>query len=122
MAEKLASEHVSAVAARGASIIRELTSDNERLHAENLQLRDKVASMERDGEIRKLASEMEEKGLNANLSFEEKVAHIQGYTDLSQVQEAVKMASAGHIRLASVTDEPGRGSTDSLTSFCLSGE
>jgi hypothetical protein len=122
MLSKLASSQVATVAARGATIIRQQSEKIASLEEENHSLREKVASMRRDREIEALASEMEEKGLNADLSFEEKVAHIRGYSDLSQVQEAVKMASAGHIRLASVTDRPGRGDSDPLTAFCLRGD
>jgi hypothetical protein len=92
------------------------------LEAEKTQLQQKIASMEREKDIEILAKEMDEKGLNADLTMDEKVAHIRQYTDLSRVREAVKMASSGNIRLAEVSKEPGRGPQDSLTSYCLGGE
>ena len=49
----------------------------------------------------------------------EKVASIRQAQSLENVREAVKMASAGYIRMADVSDTPGRGSTDPLTMFCL---
>lgn len=113
---------LSAVSARASRTIRELSSKVASLEAEKTQLTDKIASLEREQEINLLATDLEEKGLSANLSFEEKVAHLQQHPDLSRVREAVKLAASG-IPIASVTDdEPGRGSADSLTSFCLGGE
>jgi hypothetical protein len=113
---------LSAVSARGSRAIRELSEKVASLESENQVLRDKVASLEREKEIEILASEMEEKGLSANLSFDEKVASLRRYDDLSRVREAVKLAASG-IPIASVTDDqPGRGTVDPLTSFCLGGE
>ena len=113
---------VSAVSARASRTIRSLSEKVASLETECDGLREKVASLEREKEIELLATDMEEKGLSANLSFEEKVAHLRNYTDLNQVKEAVKFAAAG-IPIASVTeDEPGRGVSDPLTSFCLGGE
>ena len=53
------------------------------------------------------------------MTFEEKVASIRRAQNLENVREAVKMASAGYIRMAEVSDSPGQGSTDPLTMFCL---
>jgi SepF-like predicted cell division protein (DUF552 family) len=92
------------------------------LEADKTGLVEKLASMERNREIEIIAKDMEEKGLNAELTFEEKIASIRNHRDLENVKEAVKMASSGEIRIANVSDLPGPGSTDSLTSFCLGGE
>lgn len=122
MSVKLASSQVSVVAARGAALIRELSTKVASLTDENHSLREKIAGMERDQQVRAIAADMEEKGLNADLSFDEKIAHIQKHTNLSQVQEAVKMASSGSIRIATVTAKPGKGgAVDGLTEFCLTG-
>lgn len=125
MSTKISSAQAAMVSARGSSTIRSLVSKVSSLEEENAQLRDKIASMERDREIEELASEMDEKGLNSGLSLDEKIAHIRSYKDLQTVREAVKMASApGNIRLASVSDdEPGRSATvDSFTEFCVTGQ
>jgi hypothetical protein len=119
---KIGNTHVAAVVARGVITLRAMTTKYASLQSENTQLREKIASMEREQEIAVLAKEMDEKGLNADLTFEEKVAHIRQHTDLSRVREAVKMASSGSVRIADVTTEPSRGLRDSLTSFCLGGE
>ena len=119
---KRGTEQVSVVAARGARTIRLLTTKNASLTAEAVTLREKVAGMERDRQVETIAAEMEEKGLNAEMTLDEKIAHIRTQPDLGRVEDAVKMASSSSIRLATVTDEPGRGQMDSLSAFCLGGD
>lgn len=116
---KVSSEQVSAVAARGAVTIRSLIEKTAALQSENATLREKIAEFERNQEIQTIAADMEEKGLNVELSMEEKIAHIRQYTDLDKVREAVKMAGAGSVRLAEVSDQPGRGALDAFTAFCV---
>ena len=116
------SAQASVVAAKGAATIRTLTEKNASQATELSELRQWKTSRERDDEIRKIASAMEEKGLNAELTFNEKVASISSYNDLKQVEQAVEMASSGNIKLASVAeDTPGRGGSDEFTSFCIGG-
>jgi superfamily II RNA helicase len=116
------STHFSAVAARSATALRQMTEKVASLQQENHQLRAKISEYEQHNEIADLAREMEEKGLNQEMTFEEKVASIRNSGRLENVKEAVKMASAGYIRLADVSEAPGRGSTDTLTAFCLGAE
>ena len=119
---KIADEQIAAVSARGAATLRAQSARISELESENFILRDKIASMERDEEIESLAAEMEEKGLNSDLSYEEKVAHLSRTSDLSRIRDAVKLASAGGIRLADVADLPGRASgQDSFSAFCVTG-
>lgn len=113
------STHFSAVAARSAVALRELTEKVASLEQQNAELRAKITEYEDGNLISEIAREMEEKGLNQDMTFEEKVASIKAAQSLENVREAVKMASAGFIRMADVSDAPGRGSTDPLTSFCL---
>ena len=113
------STHFSAVAARSAAALRELTEKVASLEQENYQLRNKIQHYEDGALISEIAREMEDKGLNQDMTFEEKVASIRKAQSLENVREAVKMASAGYIRMAEVSDSPGRGSTDPLTMFCL---
>ena len=91
---KISSEEVSAVSARGAIAIRTLTQKVASLEVEKAGLLEKVAEHEREKEINAIASDMEEKGLNADLTLDEKIAHIRTSEDLNRVREAVKMASA----------------------------
>lgn len=119
---KIGNAQLAAVSAKGAVTIRSLVEKVASLEQENIALRTKIASIERDARVDELAREMEDKGLNVEMTFEEKVAHLRGQANLENVVEAVKMASAGHIRLADVSDHPGTGAIDPLTSFCLTGE
>ncbi len=119
---KIGSAELAAVSAKSAATIRSLTEKVASQELEITQLRTKLASIHRDGQISELAREMEDKGLNADMTFEEKIAHLRGHAQLENVREAVKMASAGTVRLADVSDHPGTSALDPLTSFCLSGE
>jgi hypothetical protein len=119
---KIGNAQLAAVSAKGAIAIRSLVEKVAGLTQENVVLRTKLASIERDARVSGLAREMEDKGLNADMTFEEKVACLRGQANLENVTEAVKMASAGHVRLADVSDHPGTGALDPFTSFCLSGE
>ena len=117
---KIGTAQISAVSAKGAATIRTLVEKVASLETEKAQLTEKLASMEREREVEVIAKDMEDKGLNAELTFEEKIAHIRAHNDLENVKEAVKMASTGEIRIANVSDLPGPGTVDSLTSFCIS--
>lgn len=64
------------------------------LGAENANLKAKVAQFEKEKRAREIASVMEEKGLEADRSIEEKVAALMG-SDLDIAEQAVKMASSG---------------------------
>jgi hypothetical protein len=119
---KIGSAELAVVSARSAATIRSLTEKVASLEQENVQLRTKLASIARDHKVAEIAREMEDKGLNAHMTFEEKIAHIRGHAHLENVQEAVKMASAGSVRLADVSNQPGSSALDALTSFCLTGE
>jgi hypothetical protein len=119
---KISQAELAAVSAKSARTIRALSEKVASLEGENLQLRTKLASNGRDAEISDLAREMEEKGLNADMTFEEKIAHLRGHAHLENVKEAVKMASAGSVHLAAVSDHPGTSALDPFTSFCLSGD
>jgi hypothetical protein len=102
-------EGLSAVAARGAKVIRGLTEKNASLETENAQLRDKVASFERVERLRALASEMEDRGLSPDLSYAEKVASLSKHHDLEKVAQAIQLVGAGRLELPRVSDETGPG-------------
>jgi hypothetical protein len=76
------------------------------LSEENQRLREKVAQFEHRARVEKVASLMEEKGLQPELSFEEKVAVLSQKDNLDVIEEAVNL-SAPQFKLASV-DEGGR--------------
>ena len=82
------------------------------LSEENQELRTKVAAYEKRDRAEKVASAMEEKGLEPELSFEEKVEGLLRREDLEVVEQAVGM-SAPQMKLASVHEDgptvPGDG-------------
>jgi hypothetical protein len=119
---KIGSAELAVVSAKSAAAIRSLTEKVASLEQENIHLRTKLATIARDTQIAELARDMEDKGLNAHMTFDEKIAHLRGHAHLENVREAVKMASAGNIRIAELSDRPGSGALDPLTSFCLTGE
>ena len=119
---KIANEQIAAVTARAAATMRAQNSRIMELEAENGRLHDKLASVERDQVIAVLAQEMEDKGLNPELSLSEKIASLHRVSDLNRVQDAVSLASASGVRLADLSTLPGRASgTDGFTSYLLTG-
>lgn len=102
--EKISSNQASSILKQAGTTIRGLVE-------ENRDLRDKVANYQREFRIEKLAKDMEDKGLNNELSFEEKVASLRGSeTSLEVTEEAVKLASpqVGHFQFGD-DDIPGGG-------------
>lgn len=85
-----------------------LAAENLRaLSEENQELRQKVAHFEKKERVEKIASKMEEKGLEPELSLQDKIAGLLKRDDLSVVEEAVSM-SAPQMKLASVSDGDAR--------------
>ena len=81
-----------------------LAAENLRaLSEENQELKTKVSHYEKKDRAEKIASKMEEKGLEPELSMQDKIAGLLKRDDLSVVEEAVSM-SAPQMKLASVAD------------------
>lgn len=122
--DKIAGPDAAVVLARSAKVASALADENDGLRVENDQLRAKIASYERRDRVRSLASQMEERGLNADLTFDEKIASIDSYEDLDQIEQAIKMAGAGSIDLPSVSDQLGRGANPkhSIHAFFATGQ
>lgn len=81
-----------------------LAAENLRaLSEENQELKTKVAHFEKKERVEKLASKMEEKGLQPDVSLQDKIASLMKRDDISVVEEAVSM-SAPQMKLASVHD------------------
>jgi hypothetical protein len=100
--QKIASKDASALLKQAGASIRQLVQENQ-------GLKEKLAKKDRDGRIVKLAQDMEEKGLNSELSLAEKVAHLRKVPNLEVTEQAVKLAAAqGHV-LGDVANEPGGG-------------
>lgn len=73
------------------------------LSEENQQLKEKVAQFEHQAHVEKVASLMEEKGLQPELSFDEKVEALSRKDNLDVIEQAVGL-SAPQLKLASVHD------------------
>ena len=81
-----------------------LAAENLRaLSEENQDLKTKVSHYEKKARVEKIASSMEAKGLEPELSMEDKIAGLLKRDDLSVVEEAISM-SAPQMKLASVSD------------------
>jgi hypothetical protein len=120
---KIGSTEVAIVVAKGARALREMVEKNASLADENQQLRAELLTLRHEQEIAKIASEMEERGLNAHLTLDEKIAALRVHQSLDHVKEAMSMVqSTTTMSFGKASEMPGRGSLDSLTSFCLGGE
>ena len=91
---KIGNAQLAAVSAKSATTIRTLVEKVASLTQENTVLRTKLASVARDTQVSELAREMEDKGLNVDMTFEEQVAHLRGQANLENVMEAGKMLGA----------------------------
>lgn len=97
--EKISNVQVGQMMKAAAASLRSLSERNQ-------QLEEKVASYERKGRVEKIASQMEEKNLQPELTFEEKVAGLLKKENLDAVEEAIGM-SAPQIKSASVHEDTG---------------
>lgn len=81
--------------------LRSLSVENKSLADERDELLQKVASFEHEKRVEKVAKAMESKGLNPDLSFDEKIASLRQHEKLEVLEEAVNL-SAPQMKLASV--------------------
>lgn len=107
---KLASNEVAATLSQVGPTLRALSE-------ENVALKEKVAAYQRQERIEKIATVMEDKGLDRDNSFEQRVVNLSNHDDsrLNAVEEAIEM-SAPQIKLASVSDHAGNPS-DATSAF-----
>jgi hypothetical protein len=99
--EKISSKDAAALLKQAGAAIRTL-------HEKNQELKEKLATRNREDRVEKIAREMEEKGLSPELDLDEKVASLQKAQNLDVTEEAVKMAApqGAHFDLS---EEPGQG-------------
>lgn len=93
MTTKISSAQVAQLSKLAADNLRALSGENVHLRNENAELKTKVAAFEKRARVEKLATAMEEKGLNPDTSFEQKVAELMNRDNLDAVEEAVGMAA-----------------------------
>lgn len=101
--DKLSSTEVSNMTKLAAAALRSLSGENQDLKAENSELKQKLASYEKREHAEKIATMMEDKGLENGVSFQDKVAGLLKRDDLRVVEEAVSMSSP-QMKVASVVD------------------
>jgi hypothetical protein len=85
------------------------------LSGENQVLKEKIAQYEKRDRVEKIASTMEEKHLDPETSFDQKVESLMNADDLGVVEKAVEL-SAPQIKLAALSDHPGNPS-DAASAF-----
>lgn len=105
---KLSSDDVRGTLAQVGPTLRALSE-------ENSTLKEKLAHYQKMERVAKLASTMQNKGLNPETTMEEKVAALMQRDNLHVIEEAVSM-SAPQIKLAEVSDRPG-SATDAASAF-----
>ena len=120
--------HAAAVAARSALTLRKLASALEQKDQECARLREKVAAYQRRDRVRDLARQMDERGVNPDMSLDQKVASINSHCKtpaaFDTLETAIKMAGAGRVELAVVDDDtpaPGNSSADNFHNYLVSG-
>lgn len=114
MFEKISGAEVNEILKTSAATLRAISEENE-------SLKEKVAHFEKKEQAEKIANLMEEKGIQPELSFQEKVASIMVRENLSVLEEAITL-SAAQVKLASVHDDDratveGDPSGDAATRF-----
>ena len=95
--------------AQASQVLRFASANMRKLAAENRTLQARVAGFEKEARCRKLATVMQEKGMNSELTFEEKVASLmsQSDSDIAITEKAVDLSASGDVKLASISDGPG---------------
>jgi hypothetical protein len=113
--QKISSNDAASLLKQAGAAIRNLTQERN-------VLREKVASYERGQRVEKIAREMEDKGLNSDLDFEQKLAALSQAQNLDVTEEAVKLA-APQGRIIGNPDElqPG-GGVHAFEHFIMTGE
>ena len=118
MLNKISSQDASSLLKTAGATIRTLKQECDRLKAENDAFR-------KEARVKDIARSMEEKGLNSELSTEEKVAQLREAPNLDVIEEAVKIASKQSVGIGSVTRDgegPGGGGLSPFEQFILTGE
>jgi hypothetical protein len=122
--EKLSQTKTASFLKQAAATIRSQKEDNDTLSAENSDLREKIAGFEREQRVEAIARDMEDKGLNDALDFNEKVASLREQDNLDVMEEAVKVASPQTPGLHFQTDDdaPAGSGASAFETFIVTGE
>lgn len=115
--KKISSQDASSLLKTAGATIRALNEKNASLQSEN-------NAFKKEARAREIAQSMEDKGLNSEMTFDQKVAALKTQ-DLTVVEEAVKMASRQNVGIASLTNDgegPGGGGMHPFETFIQTGE
>lgn len=88
--------------------LQHLSEENAALKEKNASLEDRVVKFERKERAEKIASMMDEKGIQPEVPYDEKVTHLVENEDLDIVEKAMSL-SAPQLKVASVHED---GSSD----------
>jgi len=112
--QKISSQQARGLLKTASVVIRKLAAERDDLRSEN-------EGFKKEARARQIAQDMEEKGLNGDLSFEEKVASLKVRDNLDVTEEAVKMASP-QAQLFDVGDDTAGSSLSAFETYILTGE
>lgn len=104
MPQKISNVQVAQLQKLASSTLRALSEENQTLRTEKADLLTKVAAFEKRARAEKIAAAMESKGLNPDVSFEQKVAEILRRDNFDVLEEAVGLA-APQSKVAFVHDD-----------------
>jgi cell division septum initiation protein DivIVA len=93
MPDKISNVQVAQLQKLASNTLRALSEENGTLRTQNADLLTKVAAFEKRARAEKIAATMESKGLNPEVSFEEKIAEILRRDNFDVLEEAVGLAA-----------------------------
>lgn len=112
--QKISSQDAKALLKHAGATIRNLVDEVSNLRSE-------VDDFKKQARVEKIAKEMEDKGLNNELTYEAKLAQLMEAPNLDVTEEAIKLA-APQMSLGEVSDIPGSNNTDALMNYVMTGE
>lgn len=104
MMNKISAAEAGQMMKLAAENLRALSEENKSVKAENDELRTKVAGFEHGKRVEKVAKAMDAKGLQPEMTLEEKIASLSKHEKLEVVEEAVNL-SAPQMKLAHVAGD-----------------
>lgn len=113
--EKISNVQIGQMMKAAAASIRSLSEEKQSLISEKEELSQKVAHFEKKERCEKLASMMESKNLQPEMSYAEKVASLMNRDNLDVIEEAIGM-QATQSKTASVHDSVSVLDGESATS------
>lgn len=104
MMSKVSAAQAGQMMKLAAGSLRALSEENKSIKSERDEALQKVAAFEREKHVEKVAKAMHEKGLQPEMTLDEKIASLRQHEKLEVLEQAVNM-SAPQMKLASVTEE-----------------